>query len=282
MSKLTKIGLGTVQFGTDYGISNQSGQTNSEEVTEILKFAKESGIRYIDTAAAYGTAEQVLGLNSLREFRVVSKFMPESDAGTVRNQLTASLDKLGLHRLYGYMAHRPTDVFQNKQQWTILQALKDEGKLSRIGFSFNHPQEIERMWDLSLHPDIVQVPFNLLDHRFEKYMPDLKEKGCEIHTRSAFLQGLFFLKPDQLPGFFNLVKPLIRDLQERYKEQLPGMLLKYVLDQTFIDAVIIGVETRQQLQENLTSITLQENLDAMIPEIDEQILMPSKWPKMEL
>lgn len=280
MSTLTKVGLGTVQFGTEYGISNQAGQTSGEEVTRILKFAQESGIQYIDTAAAYGNAEQVLGENPLTDFRVVSKFMPESDAGTVREQLAASLDKLHLHCLYGYLAHRPMEVFQNTKQWTMLQALKEEGKLSKIGFSFNHPQEIAFMLDMNVHPDIIQVPFNLLDHRFEKHMCDLKEKGCEIHTRSAFLQGLFFLNADKLPDFFTTARPVIRDLQKRYKERLSGMLLKHVLDSPFVDVVIIGVENRQQLKENLASLNLQDSLDYPIPEIDEQILMPSQWPKI--
>ena len=58
-----KLGLGTVQFGTDYGISNKLGQTSADEVRKILEFAAGHGIRYLDTAPAYGTSEAVLGEN---------------------------------------------------------------------------------------------------------------------------------------------------------------------------------------------------------------------------
>ena len=70
-----KIGLGTVQFGIPYGISNQKGQTSVLEVARILTLAKQKGVGIIDTASAYGTAEKVLGQHDLSAFKVVSKFI---------------------------------------------------------------------------------------------------------------------------------------------------------------------------------------------------------------
>ena len=58
---MTKIMVGTVQFGMPYGIANQQGKPSREELLEIIKFGYESGIRDYDTAAVYGESEEVLG-----------------------------------------------------------------------------------------------------------------------------------------------------------------------------------------------------------------------------
>lgn len=52
--------LGTVQFGMDYGISGQR-QPTVEQAVNMLDFATQNGISTIDTANAYGTAEDVVG-----------------------------------------------------------------------------------------------------------------------------------------------------------------------------------------------------------------------------
>ena len=56
MNYANKLVLGTVQFGLDYGVNNQSGQVQQSEVNKILQLAKESGIKKIDTSSAYGTS----------------------------------------------------------------------------------------------------------------------------------------------------------------------------------------------------------------------------------
>ena len=49
-----KLGLGTVQFGMHYGISNREGKTPLREVTKILHVARDNQISVLDTAAQYG------------------------------------------------------------------------------------------------------------------------------------------------------------------------------------------------------------------------------------
>src|SRR5690625_7855413 len=105
-----KIGLGTVQFGMEYGISNQSGQTPPNEVSAILASFRKKGGNLIDTAIAYGSSEIVLGNEGVGEFSVISKFMPPARWGTsVEEQLAFSLERLLVENLYCYMDYW-TDV----------------------------------------------------------------------------------------------------------------------------------------------------------------------------
>lgn len=274
----SKIGLGTVQFGTKYGISNVTGQIRSDEVVKILNTARREGIQVIDTALAYGKAEEIIGKCDLNEFRVVSKFMPPIGENTITNQLKNSLSRLNINAIYGYLAHRPMCLIKDNKQWNELHNLKDQGKVTKIGFSLNSPDEIDLLLKNKMIPDLIQVPYNYFDNRFKDYMIQLKEIGCEIHSRSAFLQGLFFMNSDNLLSFFDEVKDDIKSLQLKYKSALPGMLLKYVTSLEFIDHVIIGVESVKQLMDNLQNSKLTNTLPLYNNKVSELILMPSNWP----
>lgn len=279
MSLNNKIGLGSVQFGIPYGVSNLEGQTSRSEVTSILDFALSQGITTIDTASAYGEAESVLGSNNLQSFQVVSKFMPSSNELTLNQQFESSLERLHLDSLYGYLAHRPLDVLTNPIQWDQLQQLKSNNKVDKIGFSLNTPSEIEKLLLEGFIPDLVQVPYNYFDNRFKDILIDLKSKGCEVHTRSAFLQGLFFIPHSNLNPFFNEIKEDLKTIQEQFHENLSGSLLKYVLNLDFVDKVIVGVENGQQLKTNLENYISASPLKEQEFHFSETILMPSNWPK---
>ena len=71
---ISKLGIGTVQFGMQYGISNSQGQTSTNEVSKIINFCLENKIDTIDTAYAYGDSEIVLGKNRIEEFKIITKF----------------------------------------------------------------------------------------------------------------------------------------------------------------------------------------------------------------
>lgn len=278
-NNVSKLGLGTVQFGTVYGISNKSGKTQSHEVEKILNTAKENNVNYIDTASAYGNAEEVLGQFDLNEFRVVSKFMPPIKGFNIADELKKSLEHLNLNKIYAYMAHRPLALLDDYLLWKELSNLKSEGLIEKIGYSLNEPNELDLLLDKNYFPDIVQVPFNYFDSRFEKELLYLKESGCEIHTRSTFLQGLFFMNPKELGEFFDEVKPILKNMQDTYKD-LGAALLNYIIEKEFIDQVIIGVENNTQFLNNISAIGHSEPLTALDVQISDKILMPSNWPKI--
>ena len=89
-----KIGLGTVQFGQAYGVSNVHGQVSRDEAGVILTRAAEGGIEVLDTAANYGEAEKVLTTFDTSRFRVISKTVSAkngADAVVARARQSAHL-----------------------------------------------------------------------------------------------------------------------------------------------------------------------------------------------
>lgn len=278
MEKNSKIGLGSAQFGMDYGVFNKTGQTSADEVKRILQLAEENEINIIDSASAYGSAEKVLGENDLRKFQIVSKFLPSALGENITFQLNRSLERLRVKKIYAYLAHRPLELLNSPEQWEEIKILKEQNKVEKIGFSLNNPSEIQLLLDSGFYPDLVQVPYNYFDRRFESSIQELRNNGCEIHVRSVFLQGLFFEEPNKLDRFFNDIKPDLTKLQKA-KDTLAGSLLNFALDKPFIDKVIVGIQNKEQLQKNLKDLAISPTLPELMKQVNDKILIPICWPQ---
>jgi len=179
---ISKISLGTVQFGQDYGIANR-GKIPKSEVAQILDYAKSVGIECLDTAFNYGESELVIG-EYLREhpgsFKIVSKF---SSLEQVEEFLEKSLERLGVDELYGYLLHRFEDIKENGKNWNEMVSLRKLGKVKKIGFSLYSPEELAFLLDKKINFDIVQIPYSVFDRRFEQYFDILKNKKIELDRK---------------------------------------------------------------------------------------------------
>ena len=282
MDKRSKIALGTVQFGLHYGIGNIDGKTNSIEVSKILNAAHIQGIRLLDTAQAYGDSEKVLGRLHKNRFRIVTKINPnEAESRSAEALVQHSLENLNLNSIYGLLFHSAISAFENPKIVYDLKDLQKQGIIQKVGFSVYTPNELDRLISRYGIPDIIQIPYSHLDQRFEQLAIDLHKQGVEIHTRSTFLQGLFFVDPEELPEFFEPVTPYLNLLRNSYFDsaQLAQALLNFSLSKDFIDYVVIGVNNEIQLIENMNT---SKNPSIDLPEpprkISENILRPSLWP----
>ena len=279
---LYKLALGSVQFGLDYGINNADGVVQIEEVKRILDVAFSNNIRTIDTARLYGNSEAVLGQFNLNNWQIVSKFASSINENTIEDEFLASSKNLQLKKLYGYIAHSAEILIDNPNYWTQLKSLKDQGLISRIGFSIYKTEHLDKLLDLGYIPDLVQVQYNFLDRRFEPYFGTLKTLNCEIHTRSAFLQGLFF--KEEIPDYFLPIKSILEEIKFLYpnNSDRAAFLLAFCIRNPLIDKVVIGVQTAKELQDNINALQTfnpQVNSQLALPNFDSEIVLPYNWPK---
>ena len=282
-----KLALGTVQFGLDYGISNQTGAVQLSEIEKILRRARCHGIDLLDTAQAYGESESRIGFTDTKGFRIISKLRPGIEFSEINTSVINSLMKLHRDNLYGVLFHDFKDFMRNLRTINVLNSCKDNGLIEKIGFSLYFPAELEFLLKEGIRFDVVQIPFNVFDQRFKPYFSELKNAGIEIHTRSVFLQGLVFLKPYQLSPHFSDYLQLFVDFQEEvYKSNLSiaSACLNYVCLHHEIDNVIIGVCTEKELMFNIQAIqdTRKEQANLMKKitafRIDnEEIILPFNW-----
>lgn len=286
---ISRIVLGTVQFGLDYGINNSLGKVGKEDVITILDFANQSKLNILDTAAAYGNSETLIGdylrENKGSEFRIITKFGLKENLSPVQS-LGKSLNRLGVNSVDTIMFHS-FDDFQstNKLQVDSLMELKG-AKFKKLGISIYDNSEVMAVCEMKIF-DVVQIPFNLLDNEFQRgeYLKELKNRGFEVHTRSVFLQGLFFMPTDKLPLQLSPLKEYlnqIKSISEKYSIKISELALHYVLSKSYIDCVLIGVDSISQLKANLKDIQATVPTEA-IELIDKicvlaiELLNPSKW-----
>ena len=286
MNYANKLVLGTVQFGLDYVVNNQSGQVQQSEVNKILQLAKESGIKKIDTSSAYGTSESVLG-KSLSEnnlqFHIISKY-PQSE-NSVAAIFASSLEKLQQKKLYGYLVHHFEFYQSHPQLWEKMKDLKAEGKIDKIGFSLYNTDQLQYLLDNEVVFDVLQFPYNLFDRQFDTYLLYLKQCGVEIHTRSVFLQGLFFKNVRKLTDKLLPMKKYLEKLHEYCGISgisMEQLALNYVVSHPNIDGVLIGVDNCQQLQANVDALQnglRQEDIDfiSSINVSEKELLNPVNW-----
>jgi aryl-alcohol dehydrogenase-like predicted oxidoreductase len=285
MNLVNKLVLGTAQFGMDYGVNNSRGQVTSAEVNEILTEAGKAGMHFIDTAYGYGNSEDVLGSSSAlhsNEFKIISKYAAEGLSPL--EQYAASLSRLKVDELYAYLVHNFPTYSEHPLIWKEFKVLKEEGLAERIGFSLYSPNELEYILEHDLCIDIVQVPYNILDRQFEQWFPVLHEKGIEVHTRSAFLQGLFFKNPVSFKGNITPLAKYVDTIQQYCNKndiQIQDLALGYVLS-SLADGVLIGVDDLNQLRNNIKSayrvISEQDlNFIRSINVKEKELLSPVNW-----
>ena len=278
-----KLALGTVQFGLKYGINNSLGQVTETEVSKILDNCKKAGINTLDTAHAYGNSESVLGRAGIENFQVITK-LPACGSSQVAVLFKESLQNLQLSEVYGYLIHNFLILKRNNGVWDELNKLKESGKVKKIGISLYSPEELFRLWDSGISPDLVQVPYNLFDRRFDEALTELKARGTEVHTRSAFLQGLFFKPLASVPRHFIPVLDKLEVLDAFCKSHhldKASVCLGFVAANPHIDKAVFGVDNSTQLKHNIEAFQLLEGQgfeelnDIQVNEIE--IINPSLW-----
>lgn len=287
---LSKLALGTAQFGLEYGIANQTGKVGVNAARAILELACSHGLRTLDTAIAYGDSEQTLGRIGISDWQVITKLpaVPEGCPAVgnwVQTQLGASLQRLETTHVYGLLLHRPQQLSGpfGPELLRALQHAKASGRVQKIGVSVYDPAELDAIFKVH-RIDLVQAPFNVLDKRLltSGWLARLRDQGVEVHTRSAFMQGLLLMPPARRPARFDAWRELWSTwdewLQRRGISPLAACL-RYALGTDGADKVIVGVESVAQLKEILEAARQQDHvaLPVNIDSTDVELLNPSHW-----
>lgn len=282
----SKIVIGTVQFGLDYGINNTKGKICKEEIFNILDYAWDHGAKMLDTAFSYGQIELILGeyqKDRNRHLDIVSKINPRCKNNETIDE---SLRHLNRKKIYGMLLHnfelfkKDASIYQD-----ILEA-KYAGKIIKSGFSVYHPEEVEYLLERAVEFELLQVPYSVFDRRFESLLPILKKKGVEVHVRSVFLQGLFFKDTETLSEHFVSVKGKLRKLQSYAKEtevSLAALCINFALLNNYIDKIVVGVDSLENLKEDLESAKKITEVNRIYDKLqnlkvtNNNILLPFAW-----
>ena len=292
---IAKLGLGTVQFGLDYGVTNLRGRVSPDEASRIVGDAIAAGIRVFDTAAAYGDSETILG-QALRhpEARIVTKLpalagesVDGADIDGLRRIFEQSLKRLQRPNVDGLLLHRPDDLGKpgGEKLARLLADLKSAGLCRKIGVSVYDAAQIKAA-QKSISLEMVQAPANLLDQRLlrDGSLQALKDAGCEVHVRSAFLQGLLIGLDGPLPAYFQQYAPMldrVRAAAGAAKLSPLELALEFLLEQNDIDHIIVGVTRAEELAAILDAAGRPKAMPGSLEKLacdDPGLINPSLWP----
>jgi len=284
-----KLILGTVQMGLPYGINNNSGKISLQNSIEILEYAFNNGIETLDSAESYGNAHEVIGIfhneNPDKIFKVITK-LPHQINDDIVKKVDLYLKELNVTQLDTLMFHSYASYKANIRNFDILKRLKLDKKIKNLGVSVYTNNEIEKVL-LNDNVDVIQLPFNIFDNLNlrSEVLQKAKSKGKIIHTRSVLLQGLFFKKLDDVNKTVQSLKNeliQLHSISNNNKLSISELALGYCLNQKYIDNTLIGVDSIDQLKENLESSNLKLGIEVMskinsIKVNNLNLLNPSLW-----
>lgn len=270
-----KLGIGTAQFGLDYGISNQGGKTPPEEVYKIIELANQNTVRVIDTAQLYGNSEKVLGnkLPLQHNFDIITKTpqfckltVTKYDAHLLKTTFYQSLSKLQQSSIYALLIHNADDLLADNGHLLMeeMLSLKQQGLIKKIGVSVYNGEQIDRIL-CNYSIDLIQLPINVLDQRLllSGHLSKLKKLNIEIHARSLFLQGLLLMPLECIPPYFDTIKEHLVEYHSFINQQGFSPIeaaLSFGLSINEIDTFICGVNNYQHFQEILACFNKEKSI----------------------
>lgn len=296
---LSQMMLGTVQFGMPYGIANQIGQPGYGDIVAIIDAATSGGVNCFDTAAAYGQSEEILG-RILRELGIADKVTvvtkvraltteelasPRLAESAIQASIELSLKRLQLDCLSIVLFHRECDA----EFLGVLANLRDQGKLRHYGVSCSNIPGAAAEFVHGGQASALQIPANIVDHRHLRsgVLADSIRQNVAIFIRSAYLQGLLAMAEDTIPDKLRGILPerqRLTSIAAASGLPLTELALRYLLSMPGITSVLTGVETREQIQQNLAMFSkgkLSEDIIAAIHqdavELPELLITPSMW-----
>ena len=286
----SRLMLGTVQFGLEYGVANVTGKPSFDCVCEIIQAAYEGGVTALDTAAAYGTSEEVVGCAlerlGLQGAMTGGSKVPPIEAANgaeaarfIEQTLLRSLRRLRLERLAVCLLHREDDI----RFLPALGKMVGKGLIGGAGVSLDSDRQLAP----AAAARFIQMPYNILERRFEAFWPVALKNGIHLFSRSVYLQGLLLMPEEKIrPGLAEVI-PVRRRLEGIAREAgctMAELCMRYVLSNPAISSVLTGVDTVEQVRENLRLAALGplpadilERVRACVPELPESLVRPALW-----
>lgn len=256
-----------------------------EQIREILDACKRQGVKELDTAGAYGQAEQKLGQIGVSEFQITTKIhlgrgdKPEAVLDMVRR----SLERLAVAKVANLLLHNEERLEEEDAEEVVqnMHNLAELGLADRVGLSSYDPDKALAL--CGQHGfQVVQVPANALDRRIFQHqlLESFSNKGVEVQIRSVFLQGLLLADPPATRWVPESVQKHTRNFRAQCAAEGLSPVrgaLSQVLAPFHHSKVVVGVVRPEELAEIVQGMDSPGRLEGFDPKVWQPEFDPRNW-----
>jgi len=285
---MKKLGLGTVNFGMKYGLDQE---LNQSQINAILNVASQNGIKLLDTARDYGHSEIKIGLFSEKyssDFYIstkINKIKPELDLkGSIEDSLTRSLIDLQVDSIDLLYLHQSDPfILEDTGFWILIDDFKNKNKIKKFGISVYDIEELAQWNNTMLSQiDVIQIPYNLIDRRFDAKLDIIRSLGIQIIVRSIYLRGILAQEVSDIKDF--QIKSYLKDLFQKNPKlrrySLKEIAFNYAYFNPKVDNIIVGVSSVNDLIEAIKyseSEAIDFNGIVWPKDLHRDVYDPRKW-----
>ena len=276
LAALGRPGYLNLGHGDDLG-ADKSPAALERRAHEVLDAAWDAGVRYFDAARSYGRAEEFLGswldarglgrgdvtIGSKWGYTYTADWRVDADppevkdlsAATLRRQIGETREHLG-DRLSLYQIHSATvesGVLEDAEIRRGLDDLRREGV--GIGLTTTGPEQaatIERALEAGGF-DSVQATWNLLERSAGDALARAHDAGMGVIVKEALANGRLAARGEH---------PDVDRVATRLQATPDAVALAAVLHQPWVDVVLSGAATTEQIASNVAATRVAFDDDA--------------------
>lgn len=248
------LGLGCMRLPMTQG---EKPQIDDVEATELLRYAIDHGVNYIDTAYPYhdGESELFLGKALKDGYRERVTLITKSPGWLIQTQadfhrlLDEQLEKLQSTHVDIYLLHalnRTTwDMFKSIDVFSAIEEAKRLGKIKHIGFSFHDKFEVFEEIINAYDWEVCMLQLNYMDMHEQAGLKGLElaaSKGVPVIVMEPLKGGMLATPSDDIKAIWDTY-PVKRSPVE--------WAMRYVANFENVKVVLSGMSTLEQLKENI-------------------------------
>jgi aryl-alcohol dehydrogenase-like predicted oxidoreductase len=274
--------LGTAQFDTAYGIARQ--QAGDIDACRLLALATSIGVATLDTAPAYGNAQEMIGFCNWQG--AIHTKIPRDV--NVQDSLRNSLLQLRRERVEVAYFHHPDVLNMDESFFEQTYKAVVPGLAENLGVSTYTPGEFNAALS-NPFVSVIQAPINVVDRRVtDEQLREAVLRGKHVFARSIFLQGALLQEPPGLPQFLSALTPTIHRMEKISMDtglNRMEILIQSVLARRGVSGIIVGAESSEQLLEIEVAFNAPPLAENVVTEMESlqvdsvDLIDPRMWPK---
>jgi predicted aldo/keto reductase-like oxidoreductase len=280
--QVSLLGFGCMRF------PEKDGEVDFELTQKMVDYAMENGVNYIDTAYPYHGGKSELIVKQLLKNKPRSSYfladkLPLWECKTKEDVVRIfheQLEKTGVEYFDFYLIHAV-----NKERYdqaieldllSILETLRDEGKIRNIGFSFHDDLETFKKWVDLYDWDFVQIQLNYMDINHQQGIEGyqiLTEKNIPVIVMEP-------VKGGSLAKFNPRVEQKLLDIDK--DASIASWAFRYVGSLANVKVILSGMSNFEQVKDNIETFAdfkpLSEDESKLIMNVREDLLKLEEVP----